>query len=362
MPKSSTKGTRAKEKGKSVSSLDNKKIINTGLASKWVRFLAFGIDIIILQAALFAIVMLFRNIFLDGNGNLWFLGFVAGTMYFGILESSIGRGQTLGKRLFKIQVKDFDGRFLSFHQAAYRFIIVGFAFMYANIGASIISTGEQVVLGVVLQLVGTLLVTIIVVMFLFNSKKLQAQDYFTRSTVVKKEYSSRKFFSRKENFFSAIARNQIAYGIAIGVVLCVYVTVIILYLQSIENRQAAPVLDDLLSVEGFSSPNIQYNTFTVSTIGSDASTKITKSIIVSGHINYGLISTSEQRTIINEKIRDIVIANEPRLSDYDQIHVVLQYGFDTGFGEFNLNYKETYYLSNGKLSSKPAEPRALNNF
>lgn len=94
----------------------------------WRRFAAFLIDSIIL-----GIVGLLPGMFafdflagLGGWGRL--VGFTIGILYFGILNSSIGQGQTLGKRLVKVRVVDTAGKTIGIGQSLLRYTALSTAF------------------------------------------------------------------------------------------------------------------------------------------------------------------------------------------------------------------------------------------
>ncbi len=99
-------------------------IESTPIAGFWRRLAAFAIDSLILgvPALLFGLA-LFRWAESLGNGGR-LIGFVVALLYFGILNSHIGGGQTLGKRLFGIRVVRRDGEALSTTRSVLRFLVI----------------------------------------------------------------------------------------------------------------------------------------------------------------------------------------------------------------------------------------------
>lgn len=91
----------------------------------WRRILALIIDGAILGIVGIIIGTLFFDFFaaLGSWGRI--LGFVVALCYFGILNSSIGNGQTIGKRLLKIQVADNETNTISPIKSFLRYIILG---------------------------------------------------------------------------------------------------------------------------------------------------------------------------------------------------------------------------------------------
>jgi uncharacterized RDD family membrane protein YckC len=96
----------------------------TPIAGFWRRLAAFSIDLLILgvPALLFGLA-LFRWVeSLGRSGRL--IGFVAALLYFGLLNSRIGGGQTLGKQLLGIRVIRKDGETLSTMRSVLRFLVI----------------------------------------------------------------------------------------------------------------------------------------------------------------------------------------------------------------------------------------------
>ena len=94
----------------------------------WNRILAFLIDSIILS---FVGLILGKSAFdflarLGGWGCL--IGFGIALLYFGLLNSSLGKGQTLGKRIVKIKVSDRSGKEISVARSFIRYAILGAPF------------------------------------------------------------------------------------------------------------------------------------------------------------------------------------------------------------------------------------------
>lgn len=83
---------------------------DTPIASLWQRFAAWMVDAILLGLAGQALGWLFADwLFTIGPyGRL--LGLLIILPYFGLLNSSVGNGQTVGKRLMKTTVSDANGR------------------------------------------------------------------------------------------------------------------------------------------------------------------------------------------------------------------------------------------------------------
>jgi uncharacterized RDD family membrane protein YckC len=101
---------------------------STPIAGFWSRLGALSIDLLILgvPALLFGLA-LFRWVeSLGRSGRL--IGFIAALLYFGLLNSRIGGGQTLGKQLLGIRVMRKDGETLSPMRSVLRFLVIAIPF------------------------------------------------------------------------------------------------------------------------------------------------------------------------------------------------------------------------------------------
>ena len=89
------------------------------------RSIAFGIDAAILGLVGLVLVLLFSNAFssLGPWGPL--VGFCVAFPYFAIFDSTIGNGQTPGKRLRRVKVVDSNGGTIPFRKAAVRYVVIG---------------------------------------------------------------------------------------------------------------------------------------------------------------------------------------------------------------------------------------------
>jgi uncharacterized RDD family membrane protein YckC len=93
------------------------------IAALWRRAVAFVVDGIILFVAATLVAVPFFETFsrLGSWGPL--VGFCIALPYFAVLDSSVGSGRTLGKRLMHIQVVGKDGATISFGRSVVRYTV-----------------------------------------------------------------------------------------------------------------------------------------------------------------------------------------------------------------------------------------------
>lgn len=77
------------------------------------RFFALLIDVIVLSVPLFCLGFAFYDFFVSLGDYGRLFGVALGLLYFGILNSAVGGGQTFGKRLLGLRVVRLDGEALS---------------------------------------------------------------------------------------------------------------------------------------------------------------------------------------------------------------------------------------------------------
>lgn len=98
------------------------------LSGFWRRCLAFFLDGLIVGCAALAVATPFFDVL--AQLGLWgrALGFLAALPYFAFLNSRVGGGQTLGKRVVGIRVANAEGECLSVGKSALRFSVMSLPF------------------------------------------------------------------------------------------------------------------------------------------------------------------------------------------------------------------------------------------
>ncbi len=101
------------------------------IAGFWRRLVAFVIDVILLGIAGMILGALFFDPFARMGAYARLIGFAIALAYFGICNSRIGGGQTLGKRWLGVRVVDAHDQLLSLPRSLLRYAVLGIPF-FAN--------------------------------------------------------------------------------------------------------------------------------------------------------------------------------------------------------------------------------------
>ena len=118
------------------------------ICSFWGRLLALGVDLFLLFGVGSLLGRLFGNRLAQLGVWGWLVGFVLVLVYFGLLNSRVGQGQTLGKRLLRVRVVGVDGEQISPARSLLRAAILGaLYFLNASIAGDLSGVINGVVLG-----------------------------------------------------------------------------------------------------------------------------------------------------------------------------------------------------------------------
>lgn len=157
------------------------------IAGFWRRLAALAIDMTVLAVPtlLLGLAMFRWAASLGQAGRL--IGFIVALLYFGLLNSRLGAGQTLGKRLLDIRVTDRAGQALSPPRSILRFLVIAVPYFLNGLWFDVDATslGPRL-LGVVLAFVVFGGLGAISYLFVFNRSTRQSlHDLAVGSFVVR---------------------------------------------------------------------------------------------------------------------------------------------------------------------------------
>ena len=94
----------------------------------WRRVGALFIDALILGILGFILGFAFENVWVQMGVWGRFIGFGIALIYFGVMNSKLFDGQTIGKKLFKLRVVNAENETISFGRSVLRYIILAIPF------------------------------------------------------------------------------------------------------------------------------------------------------------------------------------------------------------------------------------------
>lgn len=143
------------------------------IAGFWRRLGAFVVDLILLCIVGLILGALFFDTFARMGAYARLIGFAIALAYFGILNSRIGGGQTLGKRWLGVRVVDAHGQLLRLPRSLLRYAVLGIPF-FANGLPVDPNLAMSTPLGYLLALVVFGGMFAIVYLYLFNRRTRQS--------------------------------------------------------------------------------------------------------------------------------------------------------------------------------------------
>jgi uncharacterized RDD family membrane protein YckC len=98
----------------------------------WRRIVALVIDSFILAVVGLSAGLFFEDVFVQMGVWGRLLGFFIALIYFGVMNSSLTNGQTIGKKILKIRVVDANNKPINLIRSFCRYSIIGAPFFLNN--------------------------------------------------------------------------------------------------------------------------------------------------------------------------------------------------------------------------------------
>ena len=277
----------------------------------WRRIFAFIIDTIVLGIAGmilgFSLSGPFESLGLYGR----FVGLIIAVLYFGLLNSRLGRGQTLGKKFLKIKVVNSKKEFLSVPQAIVRAFILYFPVTISGFFMSVLISNFP--LGMFLIDIFMILVLVTIYLIFFNSPaKRVLHDLIVNSYVINAgaEYDELNYPLNKKHF--------IFLGVIILLVIVLSAAASLMFgklgLKTLLETSKYIQRTYNVRLTGVSF-NYQKNFNTGRTTGMVAVGVMTKDIV---------------NKPLAQNIARAIYDRTPNINDFDVIYVTLTRGYDIG--------------------------------
>jgi len=280
----------------------------------WRRCVAFVVDTIIL--GLLGVVlgsMLGQQFAMLGTlGSL--VGFIIAICYLGIMNSHVGNGQSIGKKLLKICVVNKEGNLISIKRSCVRAAIV------SVIVCNGLSLNSVPLLGHVIAGIVAVVFIGIIYFYLFNKKTRQGiHDIICGSYVY-------KVAAIGTPITATVSRvHYITYAVILIVI------TIASYTSLNENKDISFTLQELNKIDGAYAANVNYMTRKkvfdpkVGVVDGKASTKLTATIFV-----YKNSKTDDE---LKDEIARVVLNTYPAMQNVQILIVNIRRGYNIGIAQ-----------------------------
>ena len=297
------------------------------IAGFWSRIFALFLDSLLLGAIGFGLGLAFESEFVEMGALGRTIGFAVALTYFGLMNSVIGKGQTLGKRILDIRVVDASGSYISLSKSFARYIIFAIPFLFN--GADITSNAHLSYLIYPLSIIVFGGLFSIVYLYLFNRRTRQSlHDLVVGSYVV--------------NSASSVENVNSIWKVHLVISAATFVLAVILPIFTIGFADSHP-FNELLSTQKALSgvPEVRLASvksgktiFSSTESGTQTSTYITVQV----YVKEQLIDDQE----FAKELAEIVAKNFPDYQSKNVVQVILTYGFDIGIWSQWSNHNHTF--------------------
>jgi uncharacterized RDD family membrane protein YckC len=295
-------------------------------AGFWRRSVAFIVDVLLLGIVGALVGWMLFDVFARMGGYGRLLGFAVALSYFGVMNSALCGGQTLGKRLLGVRVVGKDGALLPLPQSLLRYSVLGIPF-FLN-GAPFDSSVVLSPLGYVLSLLVFGGMFSILYLYVFNRKgRRSLHDLAVGSTVV----------AHNAPLGSVRPAPVWRVHFVVVAVLLVAATIVPFF----TNRLAqSDTFKDMLAAYAavVAEPGVQSAQITRNTIYRSGSPN--------DEVVVARVQLRQSRTddgALAEHIAKLIVTKDPKARTVSVISVQLVYGYDLGIahGSRSHNYRFT---------------------
>jgi uncharacterized RDD family membrane protein YckC len=334
-----------------------KAIKATPICGFWTRFFALLIDFIVLGLFSSLLAFVFLNTFVRIDMWARFIGFAIASSYFGILNSSLGNGQTIGKKIMKIRVVDRRGKTISFIRSFARATIL--------ITPCIINR-IHIISGTFDKLLGTLFAFAvfglgigIIYLYVFNGRTRQSlHDLVAKTLVVKQDTTT----------VATVPFTAKIHYLMVGIIIVIATlnpnimgtflikTKTLSELKSLVE-QSQVIAHKMKSLEKWNNMRIQE--FSFKEIDTQEGDKILLSITALTH--------KKELDAKNDTIQTgkFILLNYPKINNVDFLQFSIVRGFDMGIISWKQVYSTFDTQANWRsffLSQKAYNPKSTINF
>lgn len=285
------------------------------IAPFWRRIGAIFLDTFILGLVGFLLGLFFKDEFVQLGGWGRLIGFAIALAYFGVMNSKLCNGQTIGKKLLDLQVVDRQNNTISLPKSLLRYLVLAVPFSLNGLHADTDQMPAFVSFLLVAVVFGGMLS--VVYLHLFNRVTRQSlHDLIAGTLVVNAKVE-----------MQALGK---VWRVHLGVVVALFAISVLLpffvdsFAQKAPYSEMAKAYEEIKAVPGIRNPTV---TSGAASFSSSANGERTSTHVV---VKAGLYADAISDIELARKLADIAVRNYPAALDKDVIRVVLYYGYDIG--------------------------------
>jgi uncharacterized RDD family membrane protein YckC len=303
------------------------------LAGFWRRVAAFLIDGLLLG--------ILGQIIGWSAPSFWFtigpygrtLGLIIVLAYFGLMYSKVSNGQTVGKRLLKIAVRDKNNKPLSIRRSLLRISILTFPALLNGWALPIFNNT------IINWLVGIIvfggIVTIVYTMVFNRGSRQGIHDLICGTYVVRLRGENIKAFP------ITAKKHWIVSGMLVAIVIVIVTTMAFFkgnIISKVGLTDIAGVQEILNNDDRFHTVGVQTNTtrFIAGNVEPDRFNKRSISVTVW----YKGVPTVEERSEVMNDVSEVVLGNVDNIDQYDSIRIIIKSAYDLGISSGSRTYSD----------------------
>ncbi len=293
----------------------------------WRRIGALFIDTLILGIVGLVLGLFLETTFVQIGAWGRLVGFSIALIYFGIMNSSISGGQTIGKKALKLRVVDSDNASISIGRSILRYFILAIPFSLNGAQLSNEAMFSLLMYPLSLVIFGGLFS--IFYLYIFNRITRQSLHDLAVGTFVVNTNVEKQEVGKVWNVHKLI-------------VAVLFMTASIVPVFTTTLAQSEP-FKEMLSVQSAlsSEPNVTFATISSGSSTLSSVNEGTKTMTyVSSQVFLGADNVDDVE--LARQLASIVIANYPAALEKDTIRITLTYGYDIGIASSWSNHAHSF--------------------
>lgn len=293
----------------------------------WRRIGALFIDTLILGVAGLVLGLFLESFFVQIGGWGRLVGFSIALIYFGVMNSSISGGQTIGKKALKIRVVDFNNAPLSLGKSLLRYVILAIPFSIN--GAQFSNEAMLSFLMYPLSLILFGGIFSIFYLYIFNRITRQSLHDLVVGTYVVNANVEKQDIGK-------------VWNVHLIIVAVLFLAAAVVPAFTTQLAQSEP-FKGMLAVQSALSNDSGVAYATIST-GSSTFSSTNKGTKTTTYVSSQVFLKADNvsNTELARRLATIVIANYPEALQKDTIHINLTYGYDIGIASKWSNHAHNF--------------------